>query len=65
MVNALTTTEAHCFSDWVEARIPELRKEHPGNDAKVLDSFRGVFEDWGDGGQPDTNVWPTIVKAAG
>ncbi len=65
MAKCTATTEAHCFSDWVEARIPELRKEYPGNDAKVLDSFRGVFEDSGDGGQQDTNVWPTIVKAAG
>ncbi len=64
MANAVATTEAHCFSDWVESRTSELRKKYPGNDAKVLDSFRDVFEDWG-GGQPDTNAWPRIVKAAG
>ena len=42
-----------------------MRKEYPGNDAKVLDSFRSVFEDSGDGGQPDTNTWSKIVAAAG
>ncbi|MGA9777602.1 MAG: hypothetical protein WBS33_04960 [Verrucomicrobiia bacterium] len=65
VANAIATTEGHCFSDWVEARIPELRKEYPGDDARVLDSFRGVFEDSGGGGQPDTNTWLGIVKAAG
>ena len=65
VANAIATTEAHCFSDWVEARIPELRKAYPGNDPKVLDSFRSVFEDSGDGGQPDTNTWSKIVAAAG
>jgi len=65
VANAIATTEAHCFSDWVEATIPELRRQYPGNDARVLDGFRGVFEDSGDGGQPDTNTWPKIVAAAG
>ena len=65
MANAVATTEAHCFSDWVEARIPELRRQYPGDDAKVLDNFRSVFEDVGDDGQPDTNTWPKIVEAAG
>ena len=65
VANAVATTEAHCFSDWMEARIPELRKAYPDDDASVLDSFRSVFEDSGDGGQPDTNTWPTIVKASG
>ncbi len=65
MANAVATTEAHCFSDWVEATIPELRKAYPGDDASVLDSFRSVFEDTGDGGQPDTNTWQKIVAAAG
>jgi hypothetical protein len=65
IANAIATTEAHCFSDWVEARIPELRKQYPGDDARVLDNFRSVFEDSGDGGQQDTNTWPGIVKAAG
>lgn len=64
VANAIATTEAHCFSDWVEARIPELRKQYPGDDARVLDNFRSVFEDSGDGGQQDTNTWPGIVKAA-
>jgi hypothetical protein len=65
MANAIATVESHCFSDWVEARISKLRKEYPGNDARVLDSFRSVFEYSGDAGQPDTNIWPRIVAAAG
>ena len=65
MANAVATTEAHCFSDWVEAKIPELRKQYPGDDAKVLDNFRSVFEDVGGDGPPDTNTWPKIVAAAG
>jgi hypothetical protein len=65
VANAIATTEQLCFSGWVETRILELRKEYSGNDAKVLDSFRGVFEDSGDGGQPDTNTWSKIVAAAG
>jgi len=64
VANAIATTETHCFSDWVETRIPELRKEYPGDDARVLDSFREIFEDSGDGTR-DTNVWPRIVRAAG
>ena len=64
VANAIATTEQTCFSGWVEARIPELRKEYPGDDARVLDSFRDVFEDSGDGTR-DTNVWLRIVQAAG
>jgi hypothetical protein len=64
MANAIATTEAHCFADWAEARIPELRKEYPNDDARVLDGFRDVFQDSGDGGQPGTNLWPRIVTAA-
>jgi len=57
MANAIATTDAHNHSDWMENRVLELRKEYPGNDAKVLDSL----------GQQvgDTNVWPRVVKAAG
>ena len=65
MANTIATVESHCFSDWVEAMIPELRKEYPGDDVRVLASFRSVFEDSGDAGQPDTNTWPRIVAAAG
>ena len=65
MANAIATTEAHCFSDWAEARVSELRKEYPGDDAKVLDSFRSIFEDFGDAGQLDTNTWSRIVAATG
>jgi hypothetical protein len=65
VANSIATMEMHCFTDWAEARIPELRQEYPGNDAKVLDSFRDLFEESGDAGQKDTNVWPRIVKAAG
>jgi hypothetical protein len=57
MANAIATTEAHCFSDWVETRVLDLRKEYPGNDAKVLESIEQQVN--------DTNVWPRIVKAAG
>jgi len=65
MANAIATTESHCFSDWAEARVSELRKEYPGDDAKVLDSFRSIFEDFGDAGQLDTNTWSRIVAATG
>jgi hypothetical protein len=65
MANAIATTESHCFSDWAEARVSELRKEYPGDDAKVLDSFRSIFEDFGDAEQLDTNTWSRIVAATG
>ena len=55
--NAIATTEAHDHSDWMENRVLELRKEYPGNDAKVLDSFSQLVD--------DTNIWPRVVKAAG
>ncbi|MGO9245048.1 MAG: hypothetical protein ACLP0A_04325 [Verrucomicrobiia bacterium] len=57
MANAIATGEAHCIADWMETRVLELRKEYPGNDAKVLDYFEQVVG--------DTNLWPRIVKAAG
>jgi hypothetical protein len=65
VANSIATTEMHASADWAETRVLELRKQYPDNDAKVLDSFRGVFEDLGDAGQKDTTVWPGIVKAAG
>jgi hypothetical protein len=65
VANAISSSEMHLFADWVERRIPELRKQYPDNDAKVLDSFRDVFEQSGDAGQKDTNVWSRIFKASG
>lgn len=65
VANSIATTEMHLFADWAEAKVLELREQYPDNDAKVLDSFRGFFEDSGDNGQKDTNVWPSIVKASG
>ena len=65
VANSIATTEMHAFTDWAETRVLELRRQYPDNDAKVLDSFRDVFEDSGDAGQKDTTVWPGIVKAAG
>jgi hypothetical protein len=65
VANSIATTEMHLFPDWMETRVLELRQQYPDNDAKVLDSFRSVFEDSGDAGQKDTTVWPRIVKAAG
>jgi len=65
MANAIATTESHCFSDWAEARVSELRKGYPGDDARVLASFRSVFEDSGDAGQLDTNTWSRIVAVTG
>jgi len=65
VANAFATIEAHIFPDWAQATVLELRSQYPDNDAKVLDSFRSLFEENGDAGQKDTNTWPKIVKAAG
>jgi hypothetical protein len=65
VANAFATTEGACFADWSEAKVVELRQKYPHDDAKVLDSFRGVFEDTGENGQTDTNAWQPIVKASG
>ena len=61
--NAIATTEAHLVCDSMETRVLELRKEYPGNDAMVLDSFKPkVLHDFG---VEDTNFWPRVVKASG
>jgi hypothetical protein len=57
MATAVATTEAHCFSDWMETRVLDLRKQYPGNDAKVLESLGQQVD--------DTNFWPKVAKAAG
>jgi len=55
---------------WLRNKIQSLQREHPGNDAEVLEAIRsdaelqGFTYSGGDGG-PDTNVWPRIVAAAG
>jgi hypothetical protein len=65
VANAFATTEGACLADWAQAKVVELRRKYPDDDARVLDSFRGVFEDTGDNGQKDTNAWPAILKASG
>jgi hypothetical protein len=65
VANSFAVSETKLFGDWAEARVLELRQQYPHNDAKVLDSFRSLFEENGDAGQKDTNTWPKIVKAAG
>ncbi len=57
MATAIGTTEAHCFSDWMETKVLELRKQYPGNDARVLESLGQQVD--------DTNFWPKVAKAAG
>jgi hypothetical protein len=65
VANSIATVETQVFPDWAETRVLELRQQYPDNDAKVLDSFRSVFEDLGDTVQKETTVWPKIVEAAG
>lgn len=65
VANSIAMVETQVFPDWAEARVLELRRQYPDNDAKVLDSFRSLFETLGDNGQIDTNTWLKIVKAAG
>jgi hypothetical protein len=52
------------FPNWIIARLKQLQAEHPGDDAKVLETISDVFTDSGDGGRT-TNRWPQMVAASG
>ena len=65
VANAIATTEQLVSPVGSKPEFRNCVRNIPATTARVLDSFRGVFEDSGDGGQPDTNTWPKIVAAAG
>ena len=58
------------FYDWMLARIVELQKENPGNEAKVMVGIRELIASMegpeeGQTSQPLPNRWEQISKAAG
>src|SRR5262249_50298280 len=46
---------------WLSNRIEELRKQYPGDDAKVMATIGKIFEP----GEGATNPWPHIASIAG
>jgi len=67
---ACIPVEKSSFPDWLVGRILELRKENPGNDAKVMAQIQELMasvEGSGEG-EPDPfqpNHWEQVTKAAG
>jgi len=53
------------FTEWMSGKVRELQKEHPGDDAKVMEGFRdsGVVTAMASVGF--TNFWPRLVAASG
>jgi hypothetical protein len=67
---ACIPTEKSSFCDWLLGKILELRKENPGNDAKVMAGIHELFvgtqgpeEGQTDQAQPDR--WDEVTRAAG
>jgi len=64
-VAACIQAEKAYFQDWLLNRIQELRKAHPGEDAKVMESIREDFLNVEKPDQRETSFWERINKAAG
>jgi len=64
---ACVATEKVFFHDWMAARVLELQKDNPGNEAKVMAGIRELFvliEGAGEGQTPP-NRWEEVSKASG
>jgi len=58
--------EKSCFHGWLLNRILQMQKENPGDDAKVMEMVRQVFDyEGGDSGQKEPSPWPKILAASG
>ena len=65
MAAAMAFEKSSC-RDWLLNKILELQKENPGNDAKVVEAVRQVFDyEGGDTGQKEPSPWPQILAASG
>ena len=67
---ACIPTEKSSFPDWLLGKILELRKENPGNDAKVMAGIHELFTgtqgpEEGQTGQAQPDRWEQVAKAAG
>jgi hypothetical protein len=67
---ACMRTEKAFFQEWLTARILELQKDNPGNDAKVMTGIHEGFFNMDDSEEGQTNHsavnrWEQIAKAAG
>ena len=63
-------TEKAYFHDWLKARIADIQKENPGNEAKVMASLHEVIAGMqGDEGGSNTSAqsafWNRVLKASG
>jgi hypothetical protein len=62
--------EKACFPDWLLGKIQDLRKENPGNDAKVMAGIHELFvgtqgPEEGQTGQAQPDRWEEVLRAAG
>jgi hypothetical protein len=59
-------TEKTLFLDWTRRKVLELRQQNPGNDAKVMEGIRHLFDGFEvePTGQPNP-LWLRLVQAAG
>jgi hypothetical protein len=66
-IAACIPMEKSGFMDWLINRALQLQNENPGNDAKVMESLRQLYDSVtsSSDGQKDTNnTWPQIVAQA-
>jgi hypothetical protein len=64
-VAACIPAEKAYFQDWLLNKIQELRKAHPGDDAKVMEGVREDFLNLEKPDRRETSFWERINKAAG
>jgi hypothetical protein len=59
-------TEKTLFLDWTRRKVLELQRQNPGNDAKVMEGIRHLFDGFEveQTGQPN-QLWLRLVQAAG
>lgn len=58
-------TEKACFGDFVVKKITDLRKQHPDNDALVMESIRSYFQVSPVPEQGVTSLWDRLRQAGG
>jgi hypothetical protein len=69
-VASCIATEESFFHDWLLAKIQDLRKENPANDAKVMAGIRELVAgmegtEEGQTNQVQTDLWGKVNRAAG
>src|SRR5207245_7375947 len=61
-------TEKASFHDWLMAKILQLQKDHPGNEANVMEGIHELVAgfDMAEEGQIGPgHLWEQVIKAAG